>query len=50
MHAALKKSSGNIVTLLYLIYNLATHTPIYIPKGTIVSYGDEYEPEMDCLK
>ena len=41
------KESADI-TLPYVIYNLATHTPIYIPKGTIVAYADEDKPEMDC--
>ena len=44
--------TGNLVTLPYVIYNLATHSPppIYIPKGTIVAYADEDEPKMDCFK
>ena len=41
---------GYLVILPYVIYNLATHTPVYIPKGTIVAYADEDEPEMDCFK
>ena len=41
---------GNLVTLPYVIHNLAAHTPIYISKETIVVYADDDEPKMDCFK
>ena len=50
IHATLKKFRGHLVTLPHVIYNLTTHTTVYIPKETIVAYRDEDEPEMDCFK
>ena len=41
---------GNLVTLPYVIYNLVTHNPVYIPKGTIVAYAKKDEPKMDCFE
>ena len=26
------------------------HGPIYIPKGTVITYADDEEPEMDCFE
>ena len=41
---------GHLITLPYVIYNLAAHTSVYITKGTIQAYADEDEPKMYCIK
>ena len=38
---ASKKFDGHLITLPYVIYILTAHTPIYIPKETIIAYADE---------
>ena len=43
------QSSDDFIKVPYVIHNLASHGPLYIPKGTVITYTDE-EPEMDCFK
>ena len=40
----------NPVTIPYAIFNLATNSSIYIPKGAVVAHLDEAEAEMDCFE
>ena len=44
------QSSGDFIKVPYVIHNLASHGPLYIPKGTDIAYTDDEEPEMDCFK
>ena len=34
----------------YVIHKLTTLGPVYIPKGTVITYADDEEPEMDCFE
>ena len=42
--------TGDFIKIPYVIHNLTVHGPIYIPKGTVITYADDEEPEMDCFK
>ena len=42
--------TGDFIKIPYIIHNLATHGPVYIPKGTVIAYADDEEPEMDCFE
>ena len=42
--------TGDFIKIPYVIHNLAAHGPIYIPKGTVIAYADDEEPEMDCFE
>ena len=42
--------TGDFIKIPYVIHNLTTHGPIYIPKGTVIAYADDEEPEMDCFE
>ena len=42
--------TGDFIKIPYVIHNLTTHGPIYIPKGTVITYADDEEPEMDCFE
>ena len=44
------QSTGDFIKIPYVIHNLTTHGPVYIPKGTVITYADDEEPEMDCFK
>ena len=44
------QSTEDFMKIPYVIHNLATHGPIYIPKGTVIAYADNEEPEMDCFE
>ena len=44
------QSLGNFIKVPYVIHNLASHGPLYIPKGTVITYTDDEEPEMDCFE
>ena len=44
------QSSNDFIKVPYVIQNLASHGPLYIPKGTVIAYTDDEEPEMDCFK
>ena len=33
--------TGDFIKIPYVIHNLATHGPIYIPKGTVIAYADD---------
>ena len=44
------QSTGDFIKIPYVIHNLATHGPICIPKGTVIAYADDEEPEMDCFE
>ena len=44
------QSTGDFIKIPYVIHNLATHGPVYIPKGMVIAYADDEEPEMDCFK
>ena len=44
------QSTGDFIKIPYDIHNLTIHGPIYIPKGTVIAYADDEEPEMDCFK
>ena len=43
-------SAKNPVTIPYVIFNLSSDTHIYLPKGTIIAYPDENEPEVDVIE
>ena len=38
------------VTILYVIFNLASERPLYIPKGVVVACPNVDEPEMDVIE
>ena len=40
----------DFIKIPYVIHNLTAHGPVYIPKGTVITYADDEEPEMDCFK
>ena len=40
------QSTGDFIKIPYVIHNLTGHGPIYIPKGTVITYADDEEPEM----
>ena len=42
--------TGDLIKIPYVIHNLAIHGPVYIPKGTVIAYADNEEPEMDCFE
>ena len=42
--------TGDFIKIPYVIHNLTTHGPICIPKGTVITYADDEEPEMDCFE
>ena len=44
------QSSDDFIKVPYVIHNLTFHGPLYIPKGTVITYTDDEEPEMDCFK
>ena len=44
------KSTKNLVTILYVIFNLSSDAHIYIPKGTIVAHPDSNKPEVDIIE
>ena len=44
------QSSDDFIKEPYVIHNLASHGPLYIPKGTVITYTDDEEPEMDCFE
>ena len=44
------QSLDDFIKVPYVIHNLASHGPLYIPKGTVITYTDDEEPEMDCFK
>ena len=47
---ASQQSSDDFIKVPYVIHNLASHGPLYIPKGTVIAYTDDEEPEMDCFE
>ena len=44
------QSTGDLIKIPYVIHNFAAHGPIYILKGTVITYADDEEPEMDCFE
>ena len=36
--------------LYFMLSTILSHTPIYIPKGIIVGYAEEDEPEIDYFE
>ena len=44
------QSLDDFIKVPYVIHNLASHGPVYIPKGTVITYTDDEEPEMDCFE
>ena len=40
----------DFIKIAYAKHDLAIHGPVYIPKGTVITYADDEEPEMDCFK
>ena len=44
------QSSDDFIKVPYVIHNLTSHGPLYIPKGTVITYTDDEEPEMDCFE
>ena len=41
--------TGDFIKIPYVIHNLTAHGPVNIPKGTVIAYADNEEPEMDCF-
>ena len=44
------QSLDDFIKVPYVIHNLTSHGPMYIPKGTVIAYTDDEEPEMDCFE
>ena len=44
------QSVDDFIKVPYVIHNLTSHGPLYIPKGTVIAYTDDEEPEMDCFE
>ena len=40
----------DFIKIPYVIHNLTAHGPIYIPKGIVIAYTDNEEPEMYCFE
>ena len=47
VHSVSAQLTEGFIKIAYVIHNLATHGAIYIPKGTVITYADDEEPEMD---
>ena len=44
------QSTEDFIKIPYVIYNLASHGPVYIPKGTVIAYAKSYMLFMDASK
>ena len=44
------QSTGDFIKIPYVIHNLTAHGSIYIPKGTVIPYADDEEPEINCFE
>ena len=44
------QSSDDFIKVPYVIHNLTSHGPMYLPKGMVIIYADDEEPEMDCFE